>query len=155
MKSPPIESLVSLLHYCESFAKQMLAASGEFYPFGAFINLEGKVEALAAHMGQEHPNSQEVYAALHGMLVQMANEEKIIGFAVAANVNVPAQYASALPDAIRVHVEAPDYSRQIYTPYRLLPYQSIRKFLGFLSLVEYHEPIPVDLEPNVFPSSAG
>lgn len=155
MKIPPVESLVQLLSYCESFAKQMLSSAGEFYPFGAVINPEGRLEAMGAHLGTEHPDSKDQYAFLHGALAQMAKEGKVIGLALAANVNIPEQFQSPLPDGIRVHVEAPDYSRYVYIPYRVLPYRSVRKFLGFLPLVQYLEPITVDLEPNVFPRADG
>jgi hypothetical protein len=151
MKIPSVENLVQLLNYCESFAKQMLSSSGEFYPFGAVINPEGRLEAMGAHLGTEHPASQDQYVFLYGALAQMAKEGKIIGLAVAANVNIPEQFQSPLPDGIRVHIEAPDYSRHVYIPYRLLPYRGVRKFLGFLPLVRYLEPITVDLEPGAFP----
>ena len=153
MTNPPVESLVQLLHYCESFARQMLATSGEFHPFGAIVNPEGGVEAMGAHLGSEHPPSQELYAFLHRAMVQMSQEGKIIGYAIAANVNIPEQFQSPLPDGIRVHIEAPDYSRYVYIPYRVLPYPGIRRFLGFLPVVEYLESITVDLEPNVFPAA--
>jgi hypothetical protein len=153
MKTPSVENLVQLLNYCESFAKQMLSSAGEFYPFGAVINPEGRLEAMGAHLGTERPDSQDQYVFLYGALAQMAKEGKIIGLAVAANVNIPEQFQSPLPDGIRVHIEAPEYSRYVYIPYRILPYQSVRKFLGFLPLVQYLDPITVDLESNVFPGT--
>jgi hypothetical protein len=153
MTQPTVEQLVQLLQYCESFAKQMLINSAEFYPFGAFINAHGKIEALGAYDGQEHPNSQDVYRLLNDSVVQMAREGKIIAYGLAANVNIPSQFESPHVDGIRVHVEAPEYSRHIYTPYRVLPYRALRRFLAFLPVVEYAEPITVDLEPAVFQSA--
>jgi hypothetical protein len=153
MKIPSVEDLVQLLNYCESFAMQMLSSTGEFYPFGAVISPEGRFEAMGANLGTEHPASQDQYVFLYGALAQMAKEGKIIGLAVAANVNIPEQYQSPLPDGIRVHIEAPDYSRYVYIPYRILSHQGVRKFLGFLPLVQYLEPITVELEPNAFPGT--
>jgi len=150
MAQPTVEQLIQLLHYCESFAKQMLANSAEFYPFGAVINAHGKIEALGAYNGMERPNSQDVYRLLGDSLVQMAREKKIIAYGLASDVNIPSQLASPHADGIRVHVEAPEYSRYIYTPYRVLPYRALRRFLAFLPVIEYAEPITVDLDPTVF-----
>jgi len=85
----------------------------------------------------------------------MAREGKLIAYGIASNVNIPQQFEPAFPDGIRVHVEAPEYSRYIYTPYRLLSHQRIRKFLGFVPQIEYAEKITVDVEPNVFQPLVG
>jgi hypothetical protein len=42
------------------FAQKMLAAHGEFYPFGFAMTADGKVAAVAAASADEHPASQQV-----------------------------------------------------------------------------------------------
>lgn len=150
MPQAPIESLAALLQYSDSFAKQMLVEAGGFHPFGAFINTGGKVEALAGHIGTEFPRGQELYAFLQSAVHQLAVEKKILAYALAANVHVPTELNSPLPDGIRIHVVAPGYSRMIYTPYRTLSYRALRKFLAFLPVVEYTEEITVDVPSNAF-----
>ena len=150
MPQAPIESLAALLQYSETFAKQMLVQAGEFHPFGAFVSAGGKVEALAGHIGTEFPKGQELYAFLQGALNQLAAEGRILAYALVANVNLPPELASRFPDGIRVHIEALGYSRMVYTPYRSLAYRALRKFLAFLPLVEYAEPITVDVPSNAF-----
>ena len=49
-----------------------------------------------------------------------------------------------------MHVEAPGYSRYIYTPYSVLSFRPLRAFLVVFPTVAYAEPIPVDVEPDVF-----
>jgi hypothetical protein len=149
MSEATIESLAALLRFCEVFAKQMVANGGEFYPFGAFLNNQGGVEALAAHIGVEYPNSQELYQFLHGAISAMAAEKKLIAYAIAANVDIPARFESPFRDGIRVHIEAPGYSRFVYTPYRRLPYGAIRRFFVF-PVVEHGETIAADIEGMVF-----
>lgn len=153
MAVPSLQSLAHLLHYCESFAKQMLSGAGEFYPFGAFVNSQGNVEALGGHMGDERPNPQDLYRFMQSAIAEMAAERKLVAYAVAANVNVPGEFNSPFPDGIRVHVEASGYARYIYTPYRLLPYRAFRKFLAVVPTVEYAEQITVEVQPNVFAST--
>lgn len=155
MTPATIDSLADLLRYCEQFAKHMIAEAGEFHPFGAFVNADGRVEALGAHLGTELPRGSEVYAFLENALGSMVAQGKVGAYALAANVNIPSGLASPLPDGIRVHVEAPGYSRLVYTPYRVLPLRAIRKFLAFLPTVQYLEPIAVDVPNKVFASAAG
>ncbi len=154
MPTASIDQLATLLRYCEDFAKQMLGEAGEFHPFGAFLNGEGKVEALSAYLGgqlQEH----ELYSLLQGAVSSLAAQGKLKAYAIAANVNIPSQLEAAYPDGIRVHVESPGYSRMVYTPYQLLSYRPLRKFLAFLPLVEYLEPIAVDVNGSAFLPPAG
>lgn len=155
MAEVSLHSLAQLLQYCEGFAQRMLSDAGDFYPFGAFVNAEGKVEALGAHLGAERPNPQELYRFIQGAVAEMATQGKLSAYAIAANVNVPANLGSPFPDGIRVHVEAPGYSRLIYTPFRVLSLRALRKFLAVVPSVEYAEQITVDVQPSVFSSAGG
>ncbi|MCZ8235008.1 MAG: hypothetical protein ACK520_08730 [Inhella sp.] len=150
MQPVSIDALASLLRNCEQFAHQRIAESGGFHPFGAFINRAGDIEALGAQLSAEPRDSFEVYEFLEGAIAEMAHRGDIRAYALAANVAVPQQLASPFPDGLRVHVEAPGYSRFVYTPYRLLPYRAIRRFLAVLPTVEYSDPIAVDLRAKVF-----
>jgi hypothetical protein len=146
MQQATVDHVVHLLHYCETFAKQMLSASGEFYPFAAFVNPEGKLEAMAADLGSERPSPRELLELLHGALNQMERDGKLIAFAIAANVDIPKEYSPPAPDGIRIQLVAPGLcNRFVYTPYRQLPYPKVRKFLGFLATIEYEETIAADL----------
>ena len=55
------EQLHSALMYCIDFAKYMLEDAGEFLPFGAFISPSGETNALGGWVGDEHPDSAELY----------------------------------------------------------------------------------------------
>ena len=150
MTPTSIESLASLAHYCESFAKQMLSKAGAFHPFGAFINADGKLEALAASTGVERPGAQELIGLMHSAVASLAASGRLKAYAMAADVNVPAAYRPPFTDGIRVQVETPGYSRFIYTPYRVLRFRPLRAFLVVLPTVDYATPIPVNIEPIVF-----
>jgi hypothetical protein len=70
-------------------------------------------------------------------------------------VNVPTEYQSPFVDGIRIQVEAPGYSRFLYTPYRILPFKALRKFLAVVPTVEYGEEIAVDVPPSIFRGEHG
>jgi hypothetical protein len=147
-----ISALAAMLRHCDEVAQQMLVEHGEFYPFGAFLNANGKVEALAVYTGDEHPSSVELIELMYGVITKMANDGTLVAYAIAVNVNIPSQFNAPFPDGIRVQVEAPGYSRDLYTPYRLLPMRALRKFFVVFPIVEYAEQIAVDVDPNVFPA---
>jgi hypothetical protein len=145
-----IDHLAALLRYCEEFAKQMLAEAGEFHPFGAFLDPKSQLQALGGHLGTERPKGSDLYSFLQGAVSEMAVQERLIAYALAANVNVPSSLEAPFQEGIRVQVEAPQYSRLVYTPYRILPLKPLRRFLVVLPLVEYAEPIAVDAPPSAF-----
>ncbi len=146
-----LDALAALLQYCESFAKQMLSRAGEFPPFGSFLNAEsGKVDALGALTGAENPTGVATYQLLESFVSERARAGSLLAYGLAANVNMPKHLNSPFPDGIRIHVEAPGYSRIIYIPYRLLPFAPLRRFLAFLPTVHYAEEIAVDTSPKQF-----
>lgn len=149
MSPTSFELLGGLLQHCQLVSRKLLADAGEFYPFGAFVTPANEVQALGM-LGVEHPNTQEAYSFLRGAISQMWAERRVIAYAIAANVDIPAEYKSPYSDGVRVHVEAPGYSRYIYTPYRILPHRGLRKFLVALPTVDYAQSITVDVPHDVF-----
>lgn len=113
------EKLHLALDYCTDFAMTMLEKYGEFHPFGAIVNEEGEVEVRGVWAGDEHPRGQDVYALLIETLRKELIEGRAVIIAVAANVDIPAQYEAAYRDGLRVTLEARDYYRIVYVPYRL------------------------------------
>ncbi len=150
MSPVSLESLASLAHYCEGSAKQMLSRAGAFHPFGAFINANDQLEALAASTGADPPSSHELLEMMRGAVGELASSGRLKAYAIAADVNIPAAYEPRFPDGIRLRIEAPGYSRYLYTPYRVLSLRAVRALLVVLPTVDYLEPIPVDIEPDVF-----
>lgn len=150
MSQISVEALAALLNYCEKFAQRMLYEAGEFHPFGAFIDSNGELAALGGHLGEEVPKGAALYEFLESAIAEMARQGTLRAYALAANVSLPESLASPYPDGVRVHVEAAGYSRLVFTPYRLLPYRAIRKFLAVVPTVSYLEPVAVDVPSKVF-----
>jgi hypothetical protein len=144
------EQLHELLTYCIDFAKVMLNDSGEFYPFGAVLGNDGKVKAVGGYDGNEHPNSQDIYRLLGEGFVTGARDGSIEAAALAANVNIPAEYSPPTPDGLRVHLESTDFSRFIYVPYRISKQGIFKKSLK----AEFFEPIAVQIQPTIFVGAA-
>src|SRR5262245_55696821 len=108
-----------LLNYCVGFAKQMVENHGAFHPFGAVIVSDGKLTAVGADIGEEHPHGADVFHFLQSAMRAQFQKREIIAAAIATDVNIPRQYQSPFPDGIRVLLECAGYSRYIYLPYRI------------------------------------
>ena len=67
----------ALLNALMPFAEQMLKQHGEFFPFGAAVNTDGRVTAHATYDGNELPPSEEVIASLTKAFQGEAREGKI------------------------------------------------------------------------------
>lgn len=140
------EQLQSLLTYCVDFATTMLSDSGEFYPFGAALDPTGQVKAVGAHNGEEHPKPTELYGLLSEAFAREASSGQIIGAALAANVDVPTQFSSPFPDAVRVALEGADFSRLIYWPYQISRKGLFKKQVE----VRFSKPFAVETAPQFF-----
>jgi hypothetical protein len=140
------EQLHEMLTYCIEFAKTMLNASGEFYPFGATLNSHGKVEAQGGWDGHEHPNPQDIYRLLGSAFIEGARDGTMHATALASNVNIPAEYSPPSPDGLRVHLETEGYSRFIYVPYLIQQ----RGFFKKTRHAEFFDPMAVEIPPAMF-----
>lgn len=140
------QQLHELLTYCMQFAELMLRDAGEFYPFGATTGLDGQVRAVGGSDGTERPDPREIFAMLGESFAAEAGAGSILGAALAANVDVPADYEAPYPDALRVHLEAPGFSRQVYVPYKL----SLKGLFRKSREVTFAEPFSVQVPPSFF-----
>jgi hypothetical protein len=144
--SVPPEKLHELLTYCIDFAKTMLNDSGDFYPFGAVLGKNSEIKAVGGYDGNEHPNPQDIYRLLGEGFIASAKDGSILAAALAANVNIPADYSAPVPDGLRVHLESTGYSRFIYIPYRVTKQGFFKKSC----VAEFFEPFSVETHPAFF-----
>ena len=80
------DELALLIGPLVRMAQGLLAKQrGEFFPFAAFINSDGKVEMLGAHTG-EQPKSSDMIAFLRSALESMAQQGQIRRMGICANV---------------------------------------------------------------------
>ena len=148
--SVPPEKLHELLRYCIDFAKVMLGDSGEFYPFGAVLRVDGEVKAVGGYDGKEHPKSGDIYRILFESSAENVRDGSIAAAALAANVYIPAEYSPPAPDGLRVHLESQNFARFIYVPYRMAKQGMFKKRIR----VEFLDPIPVQVQPSLFSDAA-
>jgi len=145
------EQLHELLMHCIGFARTMLESAGDFYPFGAALSPAGQISAVGTHTGEERPAPQELYRLLAEGFAAGARKGDYVATALAANVDIPAEYGAALPEGLRVHLESAGYSRFVYIPYR------VKKGGVFRTrrTAEFAESFAVEVPPQAFRTGPG
>ncbi|HET6328715.1 MAG TPA: hypothetical protein VFG04_28785 [Planctomycetaceae bacterium] len=92
---------------------------GEFIPFGAFINAEGRPEMVNADLGVERPNSTELIEFLRGALRKMAEELAIQACGICVNVGARLPGYENKVDAICCFLEGKAQDpMNLFVPYR-------------------------------------
>lgn len=106
------DDLDGLLNVTLPFAQQMLAKSGEFYPFGAAVTATGETRLVADDpVGDEHPASAEVLSSL--LAGFRATRADLRAVAVCSDVRLPDS------DAVQVELEHRDgHVMAVLLPYK-------------------------------------
>jgi hypothetical protein len=106
------DDLDGLLNVTLPFAQQVLANSGEFYPFGAAVTASGETQLIAGDPRQgEHPPSAEVLSSLVDGFRQ--NRAGLRAVAMCSDVRLPDS------DAVRVELEHRDgHAVAVLLPYK-------------------------------------
>ena len=134
---------------CVEFAREMLSREGAFYPFGETADMKGTRTSVGGYNGQDHPAAQEIYDLLNGAFRAAAQAGEIAAAALAVDVNIPPEYEPTYPDGIRVLLEAPGYSRFLYTPYRIGPQTWFERLLRRRRHIVLAEPFAVQIPPQL------
>lgn len=130
------EELMAPLFY---FAEEQLKKHREFYPFGAVMLTDGKIELTAEYDGNEHPEAKEVLAKLTAIHKEMAEAGKIKVSGIAWNA--PITHEGKTSDAVVMSLEHKDgYSVIVVDPYRI----------GWFKKVHFDELFAMEGKKEVF-----
>jgi hypothetical protein len=103
------------------FARQMLGTHGEFYPFGAAMQLDGKIVSVAAYEGNnDRPQASDLIHFLKQALGAAARQEQYRATAIVYDARVKLASTGELTDAINVLLDHRDnYSVVVVIPYSI------------------------------------
>jgi hypothetical protein len=102
------------------FAQKLLSEHGEFFPFGATINVDGVIGLAGAATGDDHPPSSELISILRGAFAKKAKAGEVRAVAIAYDVLVQHPNASEKTDAVAIDIEHRDsYCVTVFFPYSL------------------------------------
>jgi hypothetical protein len=138
----PKEECEELMNSILPFAAGQLEKNGEFFPVGAVMKTEKKIDFTASYDGNERPESKDVIENLVNIHSKLASDGEIIASSIVydAKLNVN----GVVEDAIIVSLEHIDnYSINV-----AFPYKKIRKLL--MNKIEFYEPINIEGSKNIF-----
>jgi len=117
--STPKEEVEILMNNLLPFAKQMLAKHGEFYPYGGYIALNGKITHVGGQIeGTDRPKSQPMIDLLRENLKQKARDGKLKAAVVIFDVRIKPPKEENKTDAIQVCLDHQSgYSAEVLFPY--------------------------------------
>jgi hypothetical protein len=139
------DELAMLVGTLVTTAKTLLKNQrGEFFPFAAIINADGKVEMVGADTGVDQPKSSDMIDFLRGALHSMAQQGRIKGSGICVNVGARLPGYDDKVDAICLFIaRAAEPSIDLYVPFR-------KGLLGY----KYDKPVVLPGTMNIFPSPA-
>lgn len=109
-----------LLNELILFAKKMLNAHGEFYPFGAFLESSGGVVHVGVQAGLAGLSSQQRIDSLLNAFESPEIRTKALAIGIASNVTLPGNGGDQV-DAIKCFLEHRDgYCAEVFVGYELV-----------------------------------
>ena len=135
--------LDQLLNFLLPFAQQQFKKQGEFFPFGAAMTADGRIQAVDTHDGREQPPSQELIDMLiQGFQIDAA-EGQLRAIGICADVLITPPGSQDKTDAVRVSLEHVEGEAvDVYLPYRK----------RFLKRFSFGELFAMQRTPVVFPA---
>lgn len=97
----------------------MLEEHGGFYPIGAEMAPDGKVELVGVYSDDEFPDPNDLIVELIANLHERANEGLIMAAAVGYDVAITLPETDTPTDAICIALESMDEAANTYLPYTL------------------------------------
>ena len=135
---PPKEECEEFLSFLFPFAEEQLKKHGEFYPFGAVISENGKIETTAGFDGDDFPKSEEIIKRLISEHKSLAAEKKIRASGIVWNGSI-CDNNGKKTDAVIASLEHKDnYSVVIAEPYKTGIFKNIR-FEGLSAMHGNHD----------------
>jgi hypothetical protein len=116
--STPKSDCERLLAAVLPLAEKFLTEHGEFCPFGATLDTEGRQALAAAHDGTERPPSQSLIELLRDGYREGAKSQRLVATALAYDVLVVPPGGTSKTDAVAVELDhRGDYSVVVFVPY--------------------------------------
>ncbi|WP_374339583.1 hypothetical protein [Methyloversatilis sp.] len=142
--------LLQLLSRCSAQARQRYLRFGTVWPFGVFVCPNGYVHPLESEPAKYGLPNYIQYEILHDRLVSMAWEDRLIAYALAAQIALPEELDAARTQSLRVHFESPEMSVYMYNPFIPPPCQALSPTRADRERTRFLDTFVTPANPNVF-----
>ena len=114
------EQLAVLLQASRDFAFAQMARGARLIPFAGRVKPDGEIEFV--RFVEEHSDLplDEIYTGTQAVIAEQAVRGELLAASLTAAVRLD-EPEQGFDTALRVHVEAPGYCRQVLVPYALEP----------------------------------
>jgi hypothetical protein len=137
--------LAMLLEASRDFAIRQIAQGQRLIPFAGRANLTGEIDFIRFVDEDTELPLGEIYDRTQAAIAQEASAGQLVAATtVSAVAGQAGQFGEGFDSAIRIHVEAPGYSRVVLAPYR------IEQTDGAGAKLVVGEMLPTEAEPAVF-----
>ena len=93
-------------------AKYFLEDAGEFYPFGAALDLQNKIKPLSVYLNEEFPTSEMVFKELEIAIKKKLDDGNYIEAAIGFDINI--KNNKGMSSALRVKIFSRDDKEKYY-----------------------------------------
>lgn len=136
-----------ILQASRDFSLQLLRERGNFPPFGTRAKQDGEIEFIQLAWEADSGDLSELYLKTQEALVEEVRAGSVLAVATVANIQLdPGQVEGEYDTGVRVHIEAPEFSRAVVIPYRFLATDQVKLRRD----LEAGTMIPVDIPPAVY-----
>ena len=137
------EQLSLLLQASREFAFGQMAAGERLLPFATRVRADGEIEFIRfAEDGTTQP-LEEIYAFTREAMAREAREGTILAASLVASVEL-GEPEEGCDKAIRIHMEAPGFCRQILSPY------AVGEVVDGKAQVTLGQLVPLSAEAEIF-----
>lgn len=110
----------TVLNRLKPFAEQQLSKHQSYYPFGAVLTAENKMEGVGTFDGNEYPDSTKVIEDLGKAFLDIHKSRKLLCTGIAYDVRLKKPAQPQKSDAVAVSLDHVNgYSVIVYFPYQL------------------------------------
>ena len=116
----PKQEVEKLMNELVPFAKKMLSERGDLYPFGGYIEIDGRIVHVGAEQaGTDQPKASDLFGFLKQAFQEKARNDECRATAILVDVRIIPPGSTQKCDAIQVSLDhRSGYSAEVFYPYR-------------------------------------
>ncbi|MCL6250710.1 hypothetical protein M3P36_06580 [Altererythrobacter sp. KTW20L] len=139
------QGLALLLEASRNFAISQIAQGQRLIPFAGRANAAGEIDFIRFVDEDTELPLDEIYDKTQAAIAEEARAGQLVAATMVSAVGgTPGQFGEGFDSAIRVHVEAPDYSRVVLAPFR------VEQSEGQDAKLVVGELLPIEADPAIF-----
>jgi len=139
------DQLALLLQASRDFALEQMARGERLIPFAGRVKPDGEIEFVRFVDESSDLPLEDIYAGTQAVMADEASRGELLAVSLTTAVSLD-EPEQGFDTALRVHVEAPGYSRQVLVPYAI----DTAVIGGNKGTLRLGELVPYDVAAGIF-----